>query len=207
MPIVLSALTDRTRIRHRSDVNEAENDRQRDGETARSLTDAAFASFRASRKEREPNLGVMKNDDELHPMAPEDLSVWKDGRGVETDDMPASLGDAWIGKEELWVVRAADVVHAAKKCVFGVARKRGEITHTNLTGGGRAYVGGELVVLDENTVVINGDSGRYGTKDDAETEAVARAFAESGWTTFWVGWDEDLARPAPLFGTPLRRAA
>ena len=175
---------------------------------ATALTDAAFAGFRTSRVPRLPNPLVIKNSDELDPMPDDEMSFWRDGIGTGTaKGAPEPLGDAWLKKERLWAVRATDVVHSAKHCAFGSARARGEITHTNLTGGKEAFVGGELMLVDENTVIINGDSGRYGTKDDAETEEVARAFAASGWETYWVGMDEDLGRPAPIVGTPLRRVA
>ena len=97
-------------------------------------------------------------------MAPDEISTWSDGTGAHDDGTLDSLGDNRIGKEELWVVRSLDVAHASKHCLFGTTCKRGGITHTNLTGGGDTYVGGRLISLDENTVAINGDSGRYGIR-------------------------------------------
>ncbi len=82
----------------------------------------------------------------------------------------------------LWVVTEVDVLHAGKTCEFGLSRSRSELKHTNLTGGGAAYIGGELIVLDAATVVVNGDSGRYGPGSGKEIDSVLQAFTKSGYT-------------------------
>jgi hypothetical protein len=98
----------------------------------------------------------------------------------------------------LWVVRDADVVHADELCGWGQALETGKIKHSNLTGGAPAYSGGELIALNDNTIVLNGCSGRYGPQSAAEMQRVAEAFTKSGYYVWSCGFDEEAGRPLPF---------
>jgi hypothetical protein len=132
------------------------------------------------------------------------LREWTDGKGETPKDPPGPLPLLEVKDctgRSLWVVRLEDVVHARENCPFGKSLASGVIKHTNLTGGAEAYSGGELILLDQHTVVINGRSGRYGPKTKAELYGAARAFADSGYIVWYMGWDEDANRPAPFLGS------
>jgi hypothetical protein len=89
-----------------------------------------------------------------------------------------------------------------ENCSFGKSLATGMIKHTNLTGGGAAYSGGELILLNQYTMVVNGRSGRYGPRNATELYSAVKAFADSGYRVWYMPWDEDANRPAPFGSFP-----
>lgn len=133
--------------------------------------------------------------------AADGLLQWVDGTaGSDPMPTPPLLDSAQTESAHLWVVRPDDVVHAPERCAFGQNLESGVIKHTNLTGGEAAFSGGELLFLDAQTIVVNGCSGRYGPRNSAELDMVVRAFAESGYGVWSMGFDEEANRPAPFIG-------
>jgi hypothetical protein len=170
-------------------------------------TQKAFDQLRRHLKmPRRPSESLISNPDETRLMSEADgLEQWFDGdavAGVPAPRQPPLLTDKDCVNRVLWVVRTEDVVHARERCVFGEILISGLIKHTNLTGGLPAFSGGELIKLDKRTIVVNGRSGRYGPKTVGELDAAVRAFADSGYGVWSMGWDEDANRPAPFIGTP-----
>ncbi|MDR7270672.1 hypothetical protein J2X20_003330 [Pelomonas saccharophila] len=166
------------------------------------LTKKAFDFFRQAIGEpRLPPEGLIANIDQVKQMQPSDgLLQWIDGvPPVERPPTPL-LDLQQVQAAHLWVVRAEDVVHAGERCEFGDSLESGVIKHTNLTGGAAAYSGGELVFLSDGTIVVNGCSGRYGPRSKAELDSVARAFAQSGYGVWSMGFDEETNRPARFVG-------
>ena len=96
----------------------------------------------------------------------------------------------------LWIVGANNVPFAIEVLEGRVRPSRGYLTHTNLTGGDPAHSGGELWFHDENSIIINGGSGRYPPRDEAELETIARSFKKAGYQVASMGWDTELGRPA-----------
>ncbi len=110
------------------------------------MTNVAFATYRAT----------WKPDQSMHPdarryagdadqMARGDgLCDWLDGSALGCP--PARKPPPFAGRESdqrhLWVVTADAVLHAPEKGEFGSLREATLIKHSNLTGGGRAYSGG-----------------------------------------------------------------
>jgi hypothetical protein len=171
-----------------------------------SATSKAFDQLREQLVQpRLPPRNRIANTDETKLMTVEDgLRQWVDGdcdAPVSPPDEPPLLEAQNCPELSLWVVRLEDVVHAREDCAFGKSLASGMIKHTNLTGGAAAYSGGELIVLDRHTIVINGRSGRYGPKTESELQGAARAFADSGYRVWYMGWDEDANRPAPFLGS------
>jgi hypothetical protein len=165
-------------------------------------TRIAFDAYRASRSLQPIHVGAPRCEGDSDQMSAEDgLHSWEDGSASASavrGDTPviASKPDG----RHLWVVIAEDVVHAEEDCPFGRARAAGAVKHSNLTGGADAFSGGEIVFLDDHTVVLNGCSGRYRIRSEAEMRAVASAFRKSGYRVWSMGWNADVSRPA-LFGT------
>lgn len=173
------------------------------------LTEKAFEQLRANLVSPRPaRPTAIRLDDEYERMPADQMEHWQDGGPIDhLSEPPEILPVAERERARLWVVGADQVVHALKKCAFGVGRKRGELKHTNLTGGDDAFCGGELIILDESTVVVNGDSGRYGPQTVEEINLVLRAFSESGHRTYTTGYDGDAGVPLPLTGVKLVRVA
>lgn len=168
------------------------------------LTKNAFDQLRSAIGEpRLPPQERIANNDELRKMCTSDgLQQWVDGVGRVTEKpVPPLLDKSQKQNAHLWVVRKDDVVHAEEQCAFGNGLKSGVIKHTNLTGGDVAYSGGELIFLDERTIVVNGCSGRYGPRSKVELDQVVRAFAESGYGVWSMGFDEETNTPVGFIGT------
>lgn len=126
------------------------------------------------------------------------LKQWLDG-GVENKNVakvpvPIVTSEQIDGRH-LWVVRSEDVVHAEERIAFGKKVEKGVIKHTNLTGGREAHSGGELIFLDDVTVLLNGRSGRYGPRSKQEMDAVAKAFRNSGYFVWSCGYDVEAGMP------------
>lgn len=145
---------------------------------------------------------MIANQDQVKAMTEADgLLQWIDGIAPARPAPSAPLlNSADVERAHLWVVRADDVVHAAERCQFGQTLESGVIKHTNLTGGGPAYSGGELLFLDATTIVVNGRSGRYGPRTREELDLAVHAFAESGYGVWSMGFDDEANRPAPFIG-------
>jgi hypothetical protein len=174
------------------------------------LTQAAFAQLRQRFPAQPPVTECIKNGQELDQMPAEELSVWCDGdQRSDFARTPAMLSDEDDRSYpvQLWVLRPDALVYAPEASTFGAALESGVIKHTNLTGGRDAHSGGELRLLGENTVVVNGASGRYGPRTEEALHEVVRAFKASGYRVFWTGYDAETNRPAPLVGVRLKLVA
>lgn len=71
-----------------------------------------------------------------------------------------------------------------------------KIKHTNLTGGGAAYCGGEMWFNDSNFIYFSGASGRYTPRSSNELHLVFECFVASGYAVTCFGWDDDVNKPA-----------
>jgi hypothetical protein len=172
-----------------------------------SKTTTAFNAFRlAFAPAKELRADRVQNADQIKQMGEADgLKLWQDGPvedgvadpGVPTPDL-TSESDA---EKMLWVVRASDVPYAQEASEFGRKLESRVIKHSNLTGGGPAFCGGELLVLDHQTIVVNGRSGRYGPRSDDELTAVVAAFRKSGYFVWHMGYDVDADQPLPFVGS------
>jgi hypothetical protein len=167
------------------------------------LTSVAFNKLRSNLALRSPPPELIANVDQLKQMDFSDgLEQWVDGAhpGPPTSPPPL-LEKSSTEQTRLWVVRIEDVVHAREQCDFGDLLETGVIKHTNLTGGDAAFSGGELLFIDEKTIVINGCSGRYGPRNKNAMDMVEKAFVESGYGVWSMGYDEETNRPLPFIGT------
>lgn len=122
------------------------------------------------------------------------ISFLNDGPGgaVKGEVPEIENGDKGI---RLWVVTPSYVVHAPEVSEFGSTLESGVIKHTNLNGGAPAHSGGQLVILSEDTLVIDGGSGRYGPRSEEEMTAVAKAFRNAGYGVWSYGYDDESGWP------------
>jgi len=162
-------------------------------------TDIAFAEYRDAYQPDQPmNPEARRYDGDVDQMGAEDgLTGWVDGPiespGPEPEGKP-ELPEKPNG-QRLWVVTKEHVLHAREACDFGAKRGAGAAKHSNLTGGGRAFVGGELVFLNEATIGITGSSGRYRLRSGKEMAAIERAFVNSGYNVWSMGYNQDVNYP------------
>ena len=62
--------------------------------------------------------------------------------------------------------------------------------HTNLTGGGEAYLGGELWFSSESALYLSAGSGRYPPCNAAQLEEATEVFKSFGYDVTSLGWDD-----------------
>ncbi|MCJ2072887.1 hypothetical protein MKK75_29530 [Methylobacterium sp. J-030] len=172
-----------------------------------SATKMAFDAFRAQfGPARLPPAEAIANDDELRPMSSaEGLCVWSDGNHAcncqtEPSDYPQATKD-FLDERRLWVVAQDEVLHAKERCAFGLSLETGVIKHTNITGGKAAFCGGEMIVVNDNTIILNGRSRRYGPRSSTEMTAVAKSFTGSGYSVWAMGYDDEAGVALPFQGT------
>ena len=67
--------------------------------------------------------------------------------------------------------------------------------HTNLTGGGPAYAGGELWFDTEESLFVSGGSGRCEPIDAEQLEGAAGVFESYGYAVSSLGWDSSRNKP------------
>lgn len=160
----------------------------------------AFNAYRMLWPARDPALRPGTMPDELWLMG------WTDGLETFGDGpiSPAPGRDAepqipelpeQLDERRLWVIREQDVVTAPEICPFGGALSVGKVKHTNLTGGARAHAGGEMLRLDDRTLILNGGSGRYASSCEDEYMHAIKAFRDSGYFVWHMGYDREANRP------------
>ena len=91
-----------------------------------------------------------------------------------------------VSKKYLWVIdtRGIPYVFEIDIALIGAVPK-----HTNLTGGGEAYLGGELWFASESTLYLSGGSGRYPPRDATQLEEATNVFKSFGYDVTSLGWD------------------
>ena len=169
-------------------------------------TKTAFDRFRLNHPLKKLDPARVANPEQLLPMTEADGALsWKDGSGSrifmsESDRVPPPVSQERKQHAHLWVVMRDDVRHAPERCAFGQALPTGMIKHSNLTAGAPAHCGGELLFEGKDTIIVNGDSGRYGPRTPEELQAVAMAFRGSGYRVWSMGWDTDAGKPMLFVG-------
>jgi hypothetical protein len=171
-------------------------------------TSEAFEGFRGTYALKPLPPELVANADQIKQMLPEDgLLLWERGPiGDESGEDPGAptITSDMDETKFLWVVELTRVPYAPERCEFGKSLESGVIKHSNLTGGGDAHCGGEMIKIDNDNIVVNGRSGRYGPKSQEEMSAVAKAFRTSGYNVWSMGFDDEAARPLPFIGvTPV----
>jgi hypothetical protein len=97
-------------------------------------------------------------------------------------------------RKYLWVIEQA-AVPFGKEC-----REDVDIKHTNLTGGGMAYCGGEVWFADKGSIYLNGGSGRYPCEDDEILlQNVKGFYMDIGYRVAMPPFDDDVGRRPRVF--------
>lgn len=97
-------------------------------------------------------------------------------------------------RKYLWVITETHVPFG--KEVGG----HSDIKHTNLTGGGKAYCGGEIWFADKESIYLNGGSGRYPCEnDEALLESVKSFYMDIGYRVAIPPFDDDMGQRPRVF--------
>ena len=91
-----------------------------------------------------------------------------------------------VSKKYLWVIDTKGIPYVFEIDIdlIGAVPK-----HTNLTGGGEAYLGGELWFTSESSLYLSGGSGRYPPRDATQLEEATDVFESFGYEVTSLGWD------------------
>jgi hypothetical protein len=94
----------------------------------------------------------------------------------------------------LWVIDARGICYILEAPL-------GELNHnppkhSNLTGGGKAYIGGEMWFKTHSSMWIIGKSGRYPARNKVEWEDAVGVFKSFGYMTISPGWDKETGYPS-----------
>lgn len=104
--------------------------------------------------------------------------------------LPNDGGNAKVGRH-LWVIRGDDFPVALEYCDWGKTLQSERIKHSNLTGGDPAHSGGELWFIDQDRIIVNANSGRYGAESAAEFDLIVDALRAAGFHVASTGFDSD----------------
>lgn len=141
------------------------------------------------------------NADELRQLGPADgvillVATPAQGQAGAPDDAPS---------RHLWVFRELpkpDLPYLLELAPNVTPRlASGRAKHTNLTGGGRAWCGGELWIdaSDAVRLYVNGCSGRYGAISRDQLDDAVEVFRALGFQVVNYGWDDETQKPHCLY--------
>ena len=85
----------------------------------------------------------------------------------------------------LWVIDANGIPYIREAPISSIADKP---KHTNLTGGGKAYLGGEL--WSDSRLCVSGGSGRYPPINSIQLDCAVQVFRDFDYDVTSLGWDE-----------------
>ena len=100
---------------------------------------------------------------------------------------PRSRFDSESGNRYLWVVDQRGIPYIIEERLLVIGSEVPK--HTNLTGGGRAYLGGEIWFASEDVLYLSGGSGRYPPSNSRQLEAAAQVFESFGYEARSLGWN------------------
>jgi hypothetical protein len=160
-----------------------------------------FDSYRRQYDARTPDLKNQRSDDET-----QNVCANSDVFSLRVAPAPEVLVGAHPTarysageKMHVWLVLPDDVVYSEEAGASGMKTERKRLSHTNLSGGGKAHCGGELWFRDDHSIWLTGGSSRYAPRTQEELDLIVNSFVDSGYSVCSCGWDEEMAGPARFF--------
>ena len=159
------------------------------------ISTQALAEFGSAYSLRRPKV-LGQRIEEMQPLGPEHgirLLVQAPAIGISQGFPPRSRNEEGANRY-LWVIdsRGIPYILEAPIGVIGNALPK----HTNLTGGGAAYLGGEMWFKSDVSLYISGGSGRYPPEDENQLEAVKQVFEAFDYEVVSLGWDHSFGAAA-----------
>ncbi len=114
--------------------------------------------------------------------------------------IPPSSSDETVKiNRYLWVIdiRGIPYIIEAPVSIIGHALPK----HTNLTGGGKAYLGGEMWFISGADLYVSGGSGRYPPTDRRQLAEAIRVFQAFGYEVSSLGWNDVTGRAKRVLDT------
>lgn len=108
--------------------------------------------------------------------------------GVLTGRPPGGTKDASTNRY-LWVIDSSGIPYILEVSLIILHNELPK--HTNLTAGGRAYIGGELWFHDYVSIYVSGGSGRYPPENPQQLANAVEVFRSYGYKVTSLGWDYD----------------
>ena len=96
----------------------------------------------------------------------------------------------------LWVVDERGLPYILQNPIHRLGPN--PLKHTNVTGAGKASLGGELWFDDPSTIYVSGSSGRYPPRDAEQLRRAEALFRSAGYAVMSFGWDEETKRPRKI---------
>ena len=109
---------------------------------------------------------------------------------VEIGIPPVSRDDEKSKNPYLWVIDQRGVPYIVEEGLAVIGSKMPK--HTNLTGGGGAYLGGQMWFASEEALYVSGGSGRYPPTDRRQLEEAVQVIESFGYEVRSFGWDHEL---------------
>ena len=100
----------------------------------------------------------------------------------------------------LWIIDARGIPYIIERPLPATGGNLPK--HTNLTGGGEAYVGGELWFTSSESMYLSGGSGRYPPTSEPQLDEAVEVFESFGYSVISLGWDEGYGARRWLGETP-----
>ncbi len=92
----------------------------------------------------------------------------------------------------LWVIDMNGIPYIREAPISSIAGKKPK--HTNITGGGPAYLGGELWFESDSRLWVSGGSGRYSPIDGVQLDCAVQVFRDFRYDVTSLGWDEGIGK-------------
>ena len=86
----------------------------------------------------------------------------------------------------LWVIDERGIPYVLEERLAAIGSNLPK--HTNLTGGGPAYLGGEVWFAAPKVLYVSGGSGRYPPLDRDQLDDAVAVFASFGYEVNSLGW-------------------
>ena len=100
---------------------------------------------------------------------------------------PPNHGDDLGCNTYIWVIDRSGIPYLLEHPI-GILKERLP-KHTNLTGGGPAYVGGQLWFRDTSTLYVSGGSGRFPPSNEGQLDAAISVFESFSYIVTSLGWN------------------
>ena len=101
---------------------------------------------------------------------------------------PASRSDPGVNRY-LWVIDERGIPYIIEEPQAALCSNLPK--HTNLTGGGQAYLGGEMWFSSPMKMHVSGGSGRYPPQDEQQLEDAVEVLSSFGYEVDSLGWDDE----------------
>ena len=108
---------------------------------------------------------------------------------VKMGSPPAFTGDPNARNRYLWVIDQSGIPYIIEEPSPVIENNLPK--HTNLTGGGDAYLGGEMWFASEEALLVSGGSGRYPPLNAVQLEEAVGVFEAFGYEVTSLGWDNE----------------